>query len=66
MPSSEREKQAQAAQIAALQREHAGYLSRRKQDRADQVAALLADLGAPVKDADKPRPRGRRRAASSD
>lgn len=36
------------AYIDALHREHAGYLRYNRDDRATQVAAVLAQLGAPI------------------
>lgn len=42
------EQQRRDALIAALQRERDGYLQYGRTERADQVAAVLAELGAPV------------------
>lgn len=38
------------AQVAALRREHAGYVARGRGDRAEQVAVELRRLGADVEE----------------
>ncbi|GAA3077859.1 hypothetical protein [Streptosporangium carneum] len=42
-------------QVAALRREHAGYLTRGLGDRAEQVAAELRRLGADVEEGQEQR-----------
>lgn len=55
-----------AAYIEALRRERAGYLQLGHTDRAEQVSAVLAELGAAV-DTDAPRKRRpTRRTATKD